>query len=469
MVEKLLEMSAAIVSIALIARYLDVEAFGLYALILTYIGLFIILGSAGLDRIMVRDIADKKEDLIEYLQHIKGASIIIVCLNIIPIIIISYFLHLENKITIAAVSLFAASELLTIYGTLYMSVFRAFEKMEYNTFITFVSKVINLMGLLIVIHFNLGFFALFAAMAVVNAFKVLLTILIFKRYFSSKPVAVSFANSGGIIKEALIIAVSIFFAAASFKLGVFMLRAFGTLKDVAYLQAASAVLIQVQPISFVIVAALYPVISNSEQSPLLVFEKAAKYIFITSLPVMALIFFYGKELILLVYGGNYMDAIPAMKVLAFSIAFTFLANLFEIGLLTGRKQNLLTIGWGITFVLHIALGVLVVPRYGLLGCAAVMSISYAALFFVLFFFNSHYTMFKVKGNIFLKPVMAFIAMAYYLYIFTPAGKSLNVKLDILNAAVSLALYVAVLFMLKAFSIKEVALMKNLLLQRRLKV
>ena len=45
-----------------------------------------------------------------------------------------------------------------------------------------------------------------------------------------------------------------------------------------------------------------------------------------------------------------MAAIPAMKILMLSVAFAFLANLFEIGLLAEHRQNMLTIGWGISFL-----------------------------------------------------------------------------------------------------------------------
>lgn len=462
MVEKLFEIFTGVVSISILARYLNVESFGLYTIILTYIGLLITLGSVGLDRIMVRNIAANKEKLLEYLQDMKGASIMIAGFSLILIIITSYLLRLDNEMTIAAVSLFAISELLSMYGTIYMSVFKAFEKMEYNTFITFLAKTVGLVGLITVTYLNLGFFAIFAALAVGNVFKAFLTISIFKKYFSRKHIPVAFTNSGAIIKEVLIIAVSIFFAAASLRMGVFMLKAFGTLKDVAHFQAANALFILVQPISFVFVTALYPVISNQEQSPILIFENAAKYIFIMSLPVMAIMFFYGNELIVLVYGSNYMAAIPAMKILMLSVAFAFLANLFEIGLLAEHRQNMLTIGWGISFFVNLVLGVFLVPKYGIIGCTAVMSLSYMTLLFALYYFTSNYTMFKIKKNIFLKPGVAFLIMVFYLYFFTATGKPLSIKLDILNSLVSLSLYMAVLFMLKAFSIKEVELVKNLL-------
>src|SRR3989339_114738 len=463
LLEKLIEISIGIVSIAIIARYLDIESFGLYALITTFAGTLLVLCSIGLDRVMVRDIAANRENLLKYLQDIKGARIILAGISLCLIIIISFPLGLNNKMTVGALLLFAISEIISMYVTVYMSVFKAFEKMEYNTFITFLTKTITLSGLTIVVYFKLGFMAIFVSLAIGSMVKAIVTISTFRRYFSCDHIPVSFNHTKAIVKDSLIIAASTFFALASIRMGIFMLKAFGTLKDVAYFQAANVLLMQLQPVSVVIVAALYPAIASRKHDSNAILENAAKLIFMLSLPIMALTFFYGSNLIMLVYGDKYIDAIPAMRILILSVVFTFLAHLFEIGLLSARRQDLLTIGWGIAFFVNIVLGVVIVPRYGLIGCAAVMSLSYMALFFALYYFMSHYTGFKVKSSIFIRPSAAFIAMVFYLYFFTSTGKPLNIKLDTLNISLSLVLYMTILFMVKVFSIKDLEFIKNSLM------
>lgn len=469
LIEKLVEITIGVASIAILTRYLEVEIYGLYTLITTFSGLVLILCSTGLDRVMVRDIAANREDFLKYLPGVKGSSIILAGISLSLIILIALSLGLNNKMALGIVFLFAISELISMYFTVYMSVFRAFEKMEYNTFITFVAKISAFIGLIIVVYFNLGLVSIFISLAISNLIKALLTISIFKRYFSSFQVSVSFVYSRAIIKESLIIAVSIFFTAASLRMGIFMLKVFGTLKEVAYFQAANALFLLLQPLSIVIVAALYPAISKREENAALIFEKALKYLLIAGLPLMAVTFFYGKEFIMLIYGGNYADAVPAMKILIISVMFVFLVNLFEIGLLSERRQNLLTIGWGISFAFNIALGVLFVPKYGLIGSVAAMSLSYTVLFFVLYFFVSNYTMFKIKVSIFIKPIAAFIVMISYLYFFISTSKLFNRNLDILNVSVALILYITVLFMLKAITGSDLEFIRKSLLKERLKV
>ena len=262
-------------------------------------------------------------------------------------------------------------------------------------------------------------------MAIGNIGKAFVTAYIFKRYYSRNLIPVSFTHSKVIVKDSLIIAASTFFALASIRMGVFLLKAFGTLKEVAYFQAANVLFIQLQPAASVIVAALYPAIASRKYDSNVILENAAKYIF------MALTFFYGDDLIMLVYGSKYMDAVPAMKILILSLAFTFLVHLFEIGLLVEYRQDLLTIGWGIAFLVNIVLGIVIVPRFGLIGCATVMSLSYTALFFALYLFMMKNTIFKIKSNIFTKPITAFIVMSFYLYFISTIDKPFNIIVDII--------------------------------------
>ena len=455
LLEKLIEISTGMASIAILARYLDIETFGLYTLIVTFAGMLLILCSVGLDRIIVRDIAANRENFLAYIQSIKGARIILAGISLSLMIIISFPLGLNNKLALCALFIFAISEVISMYSTIYMSVFKAFEKMEYNTIITSITKILALSGLIIVAYFNLGFLGIFVSMAIGNIGKAFVTAYIFKRYYSRNLIPVSFTHSKVIVKDSLIIAASTFFALASIRMGVFLLKAFGTLKEVAYFQAANVLFIQLQPAASVIVAALYPAIASRKYDSNVILENAAKYIFMLSLPLMALTFFYGDDLIMLVYGSKYMDAVPAMKILILSLAFTFLVHLFEIGLLVEYRQDLLTIGWGIAFLVNIVLGIVIVPRFGLIGCATVMSLSYTALFFALYLFMMKNTIFKIKSNIFTKPITAFIVMSFYLYFISTIDKPFNIIVDIINMVVSIVLYMLVLFFFKAFSITDI--------------
>lgn len=465
--EKLIEISAGIISVAVLARYLDVENFGLYTLITTFAGIMLMLCSTGLDRVMVRDIAADRENFLKYLQNVKGARLILAGISLSLIIIMSFPLGLNNRLAFGSLFIFALSELISMYASVYLSVFRAFEKMEYNTFVTFIARATTLLGIIAVVYFKLGFFAIFAAINAGSMVKALLAVLIFRSNFSAKHVPVSFLKSNVIVRDSLVIAASTFFAIASIRMGVFMLKAFGTLKDVAYFQASNVLLIQLQSVSAVIVTALYPVISSWKYNSVLIMENSAKFLFMLGLPLMTLTFFFGSDIILLVYGDKYAAATPAMRILILSVVFTFLAHLFEIGLLSQHRQRLLTIGWGIAFFVNLCFGAIVVPRYGLIGCASVMTLSFASLFFALYVFMTKHTVFKINSGIFIKPGAAFIVMAAYLYYFSATGEGLHIGTDLINISVSLLLYMTVLFLAKAFNNKEWEFIRNALHLKKL--
>ena len=460
LLEKGIEISTGMISIAILARYLDVAEFGLYTLIVTSAGMLIVLSSAGLDRVIVRDIAVNRESFRVYLQSIKGAGIVLACMSLSLIALISFPLKLNTIPALYALIVFVISEMISTYSMIFMSVFKAFEKMEFNTVITLVAKAMSLICLITAIYLKSGFVGIFFSIMVGNIAKLFVTLHIFRKYYCRNFIPVSFDQSKKIVKDSLMIAASTFFTLASIRMGIFMLKAFGTLEDVAYFQAANVLLVQLQPISLVIVTALYPVIASRKYGSDMMFENAAKIIFMLSLPLMAITFFYGNDLILLIYGNKYLNAVPAMKILILSVGFTFLIHLFEIGLLTDYRQDLLTAGWGIAFLINIVLGIVVVPKYGIWGCAAVMSFSYMTLFIILYIFIYNYTIFKIKSVIFLKPAAAFLIMSLYLHLFSNNGnKPFNILFDTIHMLVSIALYMSILFWIKALSINDMKFIK----------
>jgi O-antigen/teichoic acid export membrane protein len=448
--EKVVEISAGLITVSILARYLDVEMFGLYTLIVTFAGMMLALCSVGLDRIMVRDIASDRENYLSYIRDVKGARLILAGISLVMILTIAFPLGIDSKQAIAALLMFSASEVVSMYTNIYMSVFKAFEKMEYNTFITSITKLLIIFGLVVVVYNNLGFMGIFVSIAAGTLAKAMMTIAVFQKKYSRIDLPISFVHSAKIVKDSLLIAASTFFAIASIRMGIFLLQAFGTLKDVAYFQAANVLLVQLQPAAYVIAMALYPAIASRKYEGNLL-QKAAAFIFVISLPLMGLGFFYGDQLILLVYGWKYLDAVPAMKILILSVTVTFLAHLLEIALLVEYRQKRMTVAWGTAFFVNILLGIAVVPGYGLVGCASVMTISYVVLFCMLYYFVQKYTTFSISYRIFLKPTAAFLVML--LFLFGVSNKqTVGILEMVIYMAVSLILYGLMLFLLQVIPI-----------------
>ncbi|WP_028324525.1 flippase [Desulfatirhabdium butyrativorans] len=447
-VEKVVEIAAGLITVSILARYLDVEMFGLYTLIVTFAGMMLALCSVGLDRIMVRDIASDRINYLSYIQDVKGARLILAGISLAMILIMAVPMGIDSRLAVAALLVFSASETMSMYTNIYMSVFKAFEKMEYNTFITSIAKLLTISGLVIVVYHNLGFMGIFISIAAGTLAKAIMTTSLFQKKYSRNDIPISFAHSGKIVKDSLMIAASTFFAIASIRMGVFLLQAFGTLKDVAYFQAANVLLVQLQPAAYVIAMALYPAIASRKYEGDLL-QKAATFIFIVSLPLMGLGFFYGDQLILLVYGWKYLEAVPAMKILILSVTVTFLAHLLEIALLVEYRQKLLTLAWGTAFFVNILLGMAVVPQYGLIGCATVMTISYVVLFCMLYCFVQKYTAFSISYRIFIKPVAGFLVMLLFLFS-ASNNQSQGVGEILIYMVASLILYGLMLFLLRVF-------------------
>lgn len=472
-IEKFVEVSIGIASVAILARYFNVETFGLYAFITTFVGLLFGVGYGNMERIIIRDMVRDKDRYLEYFQGVKGTSIIISMVTVILIVILSYFLKLSSADSSIAVLLFTLSEVVSLYGTIHMTIFKVFENMEYNTLITVFSKTLTLLGIITVIYIGLGFLAIFIAMLLGNTFKTLLTISIFKKKISSKPIPVSFSNVKLILKESYPMILSTFFSMASIRMGVFVLMSFGTLRGVALFQASNNVILQFYLIPVIIISALFPVMAssitnkNEEQGLFLdtVFDTLTKFIFIMSLPLVVIAYSYAQELITIIYGGQYIDATPAIRILMLSLVFIFLANLFEVGLILKHKQHLFSIGCGVGFFVNLIFSLFLVSGYGFIGSAIAMFLSNMALSISLYLFILNYTDIKINSATFIKPSIAGITMTSYLYFFLPGNNALS-AIGILNVLIALTLYALVIFIGRVFSEKEIMFIKDVLTRFR---
>src|SRR3972149_2973778 len=179
-IEKVIEVLASIATVAIVARYLSIELVGQYIFIVTVVG-FLLMGSfAGLERIVVRNISRDKERTSNYLRGAITARNVMFVSILFVLGIILFFMNFD-KISLIATGIFIVSEFLSYQGLTYMAVFKAYERMEYNTVITFITKIITLSATVLVVYFDMGFISVFLAITVGNLFKSITAFSIFKR------------------------------------------------------------------------------------------------------------------------------------------------------------------------------------------------------------------------------------------------------------------------------------------------
>ena len=199
---------------------------------------------------------------------------------------------------------------------------------------------------------------------------------------------------------------------------------------------------------------IFPLVSSTTSSNN--FDKAKYYInnamrysllFVT--PLVVLISAMGPRLISLIYSGTYLPAALSLQVLAFGVGFfclfLVLCNIIQ----ASNNPRLAVIFGAITVIADIILNLVLVPQYSLLGAAMATTISLfiGMIVSAIYVFSKFKTMLGIKS--FIRIILAGIILYAIASIFAFEGILLVVE-----GIVLVGLYIAILFIFRELKEKD---------------
>lgn len=469
-IEKIVEVLASIATVAIVARYLSIELVGQYIFIVTVVG-FLLMGSyAGLERIVVRNISRDKGRTGNYLRGAITARNVMFVGILCVLGIILFFMNFD-KISLIATGIFIVSEFLSYQGLTYMAVFKAYERMEYNTIITFGAKIITLGATALAVYLDLGFLSVFLAITAGNLFKSITSFSVFKKLKLSGLTTIDSVGNPWkeLLKESYIIALTTILAVVCVRMEVFILKAFSTLENVALFQVSHNIIMQFQIIPMAAISALAPVLSR-EASLLKGINKNLTERLLTVLlgiafPVTILGFYCASDIIYFIYGAKYLQAATSLRILICSSVFIILFYLFETLLVSINRQNYIGYGWMFCFVINLVLGLLLVPFTGYIGASIAVMVAYTGLCIFLYFSLLWFMPVKISIRAIFRIVTSVLAMVAYLCMF-PLNTHNSVILILANACIALVFYGGTYFAWNFFYKKETNPVKGFVLPQK---
>lgn len=136
-----------------------------------------------------------------------------------------------------------------------------------------------------------------------------------------------------------------------------------------------------------IINSAFPAIYESFEKGIGVFEKNIKnlyavilYMAIVQSIIMTL---FAKPIILILYGEAYLKAVPALKIITWYIAFSYMGTIRNRWMLVKGTQSLI---WKIDFsgaLLNVGLNIICIPKFGLVGAAVASLITQIFTNFIL--------------------------------------------------------------------------------------
>jgi O-antigen/teichoic acid export membrane protein len=454
----IVNMVGALVTLAVVARYLDAEGFGQYIFVMAFIAVFEVLTDMGYNAILVREIARAKDQL----PRIVGTAVVVklfVALLTFSLILIStsvFGLAVELSPEVKnAIYVMALVVTLDFFVDICISTARAHEKMEYEGIIVVFNRVSTVLFIGGVAIFKLGFLNLFLARLYSNILTLGLSIFIYVRRFTKLQLAYDVSTSRQLTKEALPLGVGQLVDRLYVTTNFILIRIIQSAAQVGFYGGAYRIIQKCGIVAVSVVAAVFPVFSMLSQSSVsslaLAHEKTLKFLVAISLPVVVIMSCHAKQITTILFGTNLVEIAQSLKILAFCLFLNFANLLFKFTLNAMDKQALYRRNILAAFITNLVLALWLIPAYGHIG-ACVSFLASSGLLFVL----GHWSISRYMTGVSLKAALVKpFASALVMAVFLVLARGINFYLVV---PCSFLAYILSSLVLRTFTMEEVRML-----------
>ncbi len=373
----------------IIARVIGVENTGDYFFALSFSTIFLVIADFGLNNVLVRELARNQEKGNSYLNSLLSLKFFLGLLSYVLIIlfanVLGYSESTKQLIYVAGITVIFDS-----LQNLFYAALRAAQKLKYEAFGIFMSQVLTMIigTTALLLHWPLYF--LIVAYTVPSFLSVF-----YAGFFTAKNVGWRLRPvwQKEILQPFLIMALPFFAAAIIGKLYSFsdslLMSKILDKTQLGYWSVPYKIVFAFQFIPIALTASLYPVISalhtdaNKEKIAQLLL-KGWRYLLLIVMPLMFGIYAIADNFIVSFYTTAYTPSAAVLKVLIFSLVFSYLNYTMAALLNAVNRQTEQTLLLLFALILSVGLNLWLLPKFQVMGAAIAALLSNAVLFVLSF-------------------------------------------------------------------------------------
>lgn len=353
-----------------IARKLGDEIFGKYSFILSLTAIFLIISEFGIKGVAIRDIARDPSNVDKYLRNIIALKLLFSVLSVLILILFVNLLDFPRDTTLASY-IFAGGLFFQSMSYAFRWVFHAMLIMEYEALHRVAERFLLLVMSMLVLWKGFGLIALSLVFLITQIIIFMLSLFFVARKIRIPQIKVNISFCKHIIKTAVFFAFCEMLWIIYFKIDIVMLAKIKGETEVGWYNAAYVIVNFITLISMLSMQAMFPVLSNlyeRERNKLKgITENLFRYLIITALIIVPIIFVLSDKIINLIYGSDYSHSIGALKVLIFVIIFLFPGSLFANILASSNRHKMLALVNFIGVIVNILLNFILIPKFSYIG------------------------------------------------------------------------------------------------------
>lgn len=396
----------------LVARNLGKSTYGQYSLAFIFAGIFSAFYTFGTDPILVRQIAkstSQKYNIINSAFWIRIAGLPLTLILVTTGgFLARYSLNQRFYIVLAAVM----GGFIAI-GDIPRMVLQGLQRMEFDALTRVVEKFLALLlvgiSLLIALNLTVVLVSLVISSLLGTLFSwIVLEILIKHR------LEFIFNDSLALLRQSLPLTGSMLLVGLYMRLPQVILSFYRPVSEVGLYSAAYNTLYPFTFLPIAFTSTFLPVLSSimetSQQSVNKLYETLLAYTFMIGLPLAAGLGLFSRDIIKILFGGDYLPASHALAILSpYIFLYFFEMQLYNILIASGGQKKIFIVA-SVNLVSVIILNIIMVPRLGLTGTSLSVVISEIISLSIMLYLTSCY----VKHRLSRKSISSILAVGLML-------------------------------------------------------
>ncbi len=367
-----------------VARWLDVEQFGLLAYAYALSEISLALPDFGFDLLIVREVAQRPSAASRLLLNISAIK----CVLYLPaavfcslVVLLSQKVN-ENFFVVFVIFLAAAITQHLLFGC---SFFRGVEKMEWEARVRLMLASLLFISSFFVLYMGFGLKILVVSRIVVSVLCFGITILFLRKELGVSLVGISWQYAKKLLKLSTPLGIMRIFIMIYGSLNIVILGLLKGNEATGYYSAALKVIAPLYIIPLAVAGASLPSMSKSwkESSSafLSTYQKCLRYLLLPSIPLAIGIFLLGEKVIIALFGSDYLISGEIIRIMAFCLIPYFLNQFLGVILISMNREKFAVISRIIGAVTAFFSCIILIPHWSSIGAALAWTIAEIAVFF----------------------------------------------------------------------------------------
>jgi O-antigen/teichoic acid export membrane protein len=368
-VEKLITF----VLVIILARYLGVKGYGVYALALSFVGLFGNLFDGGLNLLLMREVAKGEINRQQLLGQVFINKIFLGVVVLFFIIFLAMILRYPQNAFLSII-IYGASMLILSFSNTFRAIFIALERAEFEGLLIILNRILLLGGIVACLFLGIKVPEIMATHLVTYAITLCIAgFICVKKFVSPSWDIINYESIKNLFKGAIPFGLAAIMGEIFFNIDTVMISKMVGMESVGYYDAAYKLSFSGVLLANTVTLAAYPLFSKNwlknREDVFIMFKKVFKALILLSIAFSVTATILSPNIIYFVFGEPYTNSIILFQILVWSLPGLCLMHLTGRTLDAIGEQNFVAKTMSMSVVINVILNFILILKFKAIGAS----------------------------------------------------------------------------------------------------